>query len=159
MSVLYDNTVRPRLASMRDLALRGLHGPIVIDISESPYNIARRLAELDPSKAAADDVAAVEACRDRAVRLEALLGRRGEAYWIEFARQTSSTKTKLTRAGLESGARMMLHGYLSAVVVTHVLLDAPLPELKDEGYFLELAGRSKGDQNKQATDGQSDPTP
>jgi hypothetical protein len=49
---------------------------------------------------------------------------------------------------------MMLHGYLSAVVVTHVLLGAPLPELKDEGYFLELAGRSKGDQTKHASESQ-----
>jgi predicted acylesterase/phospholipase RssA len=146
MSVLYDNTVRPRLESMRDLATRGLHGPIVIDISESPYNIARRLAELDPSPGSNGDGGDVRACRDRAVALEQELGRRGEAYWIEFARQTSSTKTKLTRAGLESGARIMLHGYLSAVVVAHVLLGARLPDLKDEGYFLELAGRGRCEQ-------------
>jgi hypothetical protein len=40
----------------------------------------------------------------------------------------------------------MLHGYLSAVVVAHVLLGARLPDLKDEGYFLELAGRGRCEQ-------------
>jgi predicted acylesterase/phospholipase RssA len=142
MSVLYDNTVRPRLQTMRDRAMNTLAAPLVIDISESPYNIARRLSDIDVDAYPDGERERAELCRDRAIEVADQLVGRGEPYWIEFARQTSSTPTKLTRAGLESGARMMLHGYLSTVVALHIVHGAELPkEIKDEGYFLDLAGR------------------
>jgi predicted acylesterase/phospholipase RssA len=142
MSVLYDNTVRPRLQTMRDRAMNTLAAPLVIDISESPYNIARRLSDIDVDSYPDGERERAEQCRDRATALADRLAVPGEPYWIEFARQTSSTPTKLTRAGLESGARMMLHGYLSTVVALHIVHGAELPkEVKDEGYFLDLAGR------------------
>ena len=38
----------------------------------------------------------------------------------------------------------MFHGYLSTVCVLHILHDIPLPaDIKDEGYFLDLAGRGE----------------
>jgi predicted acylesterase/phospholipase RssA len=143
MSVLYDNTVRPRLQTMRIDHERGnLRANIVIDISESPYHLARRLAKMDIAPFPKEHQRDAAACTERASLIEQLLGRLPESYWIEFARQTSTTKTKLTRAGLEPGARMMLHGYLSTVVAMHVLHGVPFPEhLRDEGFFLDLAGR------------------
>lgn len=145
MSVLYDNTVRPRLQSMRELATDDLTAPVVIDISESPYNIARRHADVDVNKFAEHQRDNAGECKKRADLLAHHLERKGETFWIEFARQTSGTPTKLTRAGLESGARMIFHGYLSTLVVMHILHGVELtPEqMKDEGYFLDLAGRRK----------------
>jgi hypothetical protein len=140
MSVLYDNTVQPRLAAIRKDALDNPHAAIVLDISESPIDLA---------------AAAVESGRqsERAARQERantvtqmLLAGRSTAFWDGFALQTSSTPTKLTRAGLEPGARMVMHGYLSAIVALHIVNDVPLPKtVHDEGFFLDLAGRSVRD--------------
>lgn len=128
MSILYDNTVQPRLDALRQ---PGHEGAVVIDIAESPYHLARRYSETLSSDA-----------RDRAETMRATLAERDERYWLAFARQTSEAPTTLSRMGLESGARMVMHGYLSAVVAMHVLLDAPLPDqVRSEGYFLDICGR------------------
>ena len=142
MSVLYDNTVRPRLRTMRERANERLDASIVIDIRESPYDVARRHAGAEIEMYPADERREAEARKARAQRVVKWLSHRPESFWIEFARQTSSTPTKLTRAGLESGARMIFHGYLSAVIQMHVVHGVDLPaDVKDEGYFLDLAGR------------------
>jgi predicted acylesterase/phospholipase RssA len=143
MSVLYDNTVRPRIQALTEHAKGDLDAPIVIDISESPYAMSRRLAGMKEANFGEHQRERVEGSITRAMATFESLGTRGEAYWIEFARQTSSTKTKLTSAGMESGARMMLHGYLSTIIALHVIQGLELPEvIRDEGYFLDLAGRS-----------------
>jgi hypothetical protein len=143
MSVLYDNTVRPRIQALTERARGDLDAPIVIDISESPYALSRRLAGMREAHFGEHQRGRVDGCVERALAAVETLGSRGEAYWIEFAQQTSSTKTKLTRAGVESGARMMLHGYLSTIIALHVIQGIDLPEVvHDEGYFLDLAGRS-----------------
>jgi hypothetical protein len=93
----------------------------------------------------------LKSCQDagqltRAASVVDKLETRGESYWLGFARQTSATKTKLTRAGLDSGARMIMHGYLSTIVAMHVLRGVPLPDrVCDEGYFLDLCGRRPRD--------------
>jgi hypothetical protein len=75
-----------------------------------------------------------------------LMAGRTTAFWDAFALQTSSTRTKLTRAGMEAGARMVMHGYLSAVIALHIINDVDLPPtLHDEGFFLDLAGRPRRD--------------
>jgi hypothetical protein len=128
MSILYDNTVQPRLDALR---LPGQSGAVVIDIAESPYHLARRY-----------DETLSEAAQKRAAAVRAMLSDRDEGYWLAFARQTSEAPTTLSRMGLESGARMVMHGYLSAVVAMHVLLGAPLPApVRSEGYFLDICGR------------------
>ena len=159
MSVLYDNTVRPRLQTMRIEHERGnMRANIVIDISESPYHLARRLAEVDISAFPEEQQADASTCTARAATAAQLLGRLAESYWIDFARQTSATKTALTRAGLEPGARLMLHGYLSTVVAMYVLHGVPFPDpVRDEGYFLDLAGRRVAKPNSdKATAGKQD---
>ena len=134
MSVLYDNTVQPRLELLRGTKAEESGSTIVLDITESPYHLAERYlydSSLDDGQ------------RTRAKVALTTMKTRSELYWRTFARQTSANKTKLTRAGLESGARMVMHGYLSAIVAMYVLRDARLPEeLCDEGYFLDLCGRA-----------------
>jgi predicted acylesterase/phospholipase RssA len=144
MSVLYDNTVRPRLDALMDRSKSEADAPIVIDIRESPYHLARRHSDWDIEELGDRETA--EARRDRAEDLVRWLGRQPEEYWYAFARQTSGTPTKLTKAGMESGARMMLHGYLSTLVVLNIVDDVKIPDVvRDEGYFLDLAGRAPRD--------------
>ena len=142
MTVLYDNTVRPRIAYLTKEATRHLDtSPLVIDIKESPFHMARRLSDERGYEHSNGD--RVQACIGRARALASRLGSGpGEQYWLDFARQTSNTKTKLTRAGVESGARMLMHGYLSCLVAFHVLEGVSLPDhVLGESHFLELAGR------------------
>jgi predicted acylesterase/phospholipase RssA len=131
MSILYDNTVQPRLDALRELRPDKRDRNVVIDISESPYHLARRYSNTLHG-----------AQRDRAKDVRTLFATRDEVYWLAFARQTSETPTTLSRVGLEAGARMVMHGYLSAIVAMHVLMDVPLPaQIHDEGYFLDICGR------------------
>ena len=151
MSVLYDNTVRPRLDALMDRSKTQPDAPIVIDIRESPYHLARRHSDWDVDDFA--DKEAAKARQDRAEDLVRWLGRQPEEYWYAFARQTSGTRTRLTKTGLESGARMMLHGYLSTLVVLNIIDDVKLPDVvRDEGYFLDLAGRASRDQTTTGQD-------
>lgn len=127
MSVLYDNTVKPRVRLIRDVK-----GPL-IDIVESPVKMATRLAEELEGEAGGRANAL-------AMRLEA----RDPGFWDNFSHETAGMKTKLTGAGNRQGARLMLHGYLSSLVLLHVRFKAKLPEqIRGEEYFLSLVSRSK----------------
>ena len=124
MSVLYDNTVRPRLDS-----LNAEHRPI-IDIKESPIQLAERLR-----KEGADDERVETATR----RLRGW----ADEFWADFARDTAGTETKLSKAGPRTTARLMLHGYLSSLVLLYITFGADLPQvIRDEGYFHRLVRRS-----------------
>jgi hypothetical protein len=135
MSILYDNTVKPRLDQFRHEAADHVEAPAVIDITQSPYHLADQYSQsaTDDSgyqKKRSDDI------RDR------LRSAWGERYWTDFARHTSSTPTKLTKAGQETGARILWHGYLSTLVTLHSLWGVPLPKIIwGEEHFLEMAGR------------------
>jgi predicted acylesterase/phospholipase RssA len=134
MSILYDNTVKPRLDQFRDDAANNLPAPVVIDINQSPYHLAAHYA-----RSATDD-SGDQKKRSEDIR-DKLESAWGERYWTDFARHTSSTPTKLTKAGLETGARILWHGYLSTLVTLHSLWGVPLPKLLGEEYFLDMAGR------------------
>ena len=127
MSVLYDNTVKPRME-----LIRGKDRPL-IDIQESPLDLANRLAE--PKKDG--DVG----CRARAADLVTKLKGKGmsDKIWADFSRDTAGTKTKLSSAGRRPAARLMLHGYLSSLILLHARFNVTLPErIQGEGYFLDL---------------------
>lgn len=143
MSVLYDNTVRPRVDSIREA-----RQPL-IDIDESPATFARRLSKELDGKAA-------ERARALSDKLET---KRSERFWQDFSRETAGTKTKLTPAGRRTGARLMLHGYLSCIVLMHVLFGAKLPDpLRGEEYFLRLVdgGRESNSDAQQEEGAQQD---
>lgn len=121
MSVLYDNTVRPRLDRL--IAMRCP----VIDISESPLRLAQRLGESEGEVG------------QRATAAASKLQGMGNRFWDDLTRDTSGTPTKLTSAGARTGARLMLHGYLSSLVLLHARFGAALPKaLRGDAYFLSL---------------------
>jgi predicted acylesterase/phospholipase RssA len=127
MSVLYDNTVHPRVK-----ALRGEDLPL-IDIAESPIQLAGRLGEEERNGGRRAEALAL---------IERLNGRTPE-FWDDFKSDTAGTKTKLSRAGRRTAARLMLHGYLSGLALLHVKFGAALPErIRGEEYFLSLVQRS-----------------
>jgi predicted acylesterase/phospholipase RssA len=130
MSVLYDNTVRPRIAAIHREAERSSFAALLIDIDESPMDFARRLAN------SADGPISGRA-QEMARRLEA----QSPKYWIQFARQTAGTKTKLSKAGRDVATRLMLHGYLSALVLMHSVYAVDIDKIRGEEYFLQLTGR------------------
>jgi predicted acylesterase/phospholipase RssA len=136
MAILYDNTVKPRLDQLNSQAAQDPQSsPAVIDITESPYHLADHYA-----RSASNDNPE-QAKRSSDIRDE--LASAGDGgHWTKFAQQTSSTRTKLSKAGLNTGARILWHGYLSTLVAVHSLWDVPLPpQILGEGYFLDLAGR------------------
>jgi predicted acylesterase/phospholipase RssA len=124
MSVLYDNTVRPRVKLIRadDFPL--------IDIEQTPFKLANSLAELDG---------------DVGRRAQALITKfdgRTDDFWADFGRDTAGTKTKLTGAGRRVAARLMLHGYLSSLALLHAKFEGKIPEqIRGEGYFLKLVDK------------------
>jgi hypothetical protein len=125
MSVLYDNTVRPRLDTLIE------SGRPVIDISESPLALAERLAQ---SKGE-DGRRARESCLR--------LGGMGDTFWDDLTSDTAGTPTKLTPAGSRTGARLMLHGYLSTLVLLNARFGAVFPEPRSDDYFLSLVSGQK----------------
>jgi hypothetical protein len=121
MSVLYDNTVRPRV----DLLQRDKFP--VIDIEQTPLELVKSLVDEGIG------------CKNRASALEKKLKGKTEEFWADFSRDTAGTRTKLTPAGSRAAARLMLHGYLSSLVLFHVRFGGNLPNrIRGEQYFLEL---------------------
>ena len=121
MSVLYDNTVLPRVDTIEK------EGTPVIDIKESPLALAEKLQKKKGEVG------------ERAEALFKKLNTKSRQFWNDFRDETAGTETKLSPAGLRTGARLMLHGYLSSLVLLHAFFDAKLPDpIKGEGYFLHL---------------------
>lgn len=120
MSVLYDNTVRPRV----DL-LRSANYPL-IDITQSPLDLAESLERMGGTGGSR--------AKELADRLRDEWPRR---FWEDFSQDNASTPTKLSKTELRRGVRLVLHGYLSTLVLLHIRFGAKLPEqLRDEGDFL-----------------------
>jgi predicted acylesterase/phospholipase RssA len=125
MSVLYDNTVRPRVELIRR------NDQPIIDIAESPRELAELLYEQEKD----------EDTRQRARNVAAVLGGKTDDFWRDFRSETAGTKTKLSKAGPREAVRLMLHGYLSSLVLLHAKFDAKLPDkIRGEQYFLSLVG-------------------
>jgi predicted acylesterase/phospholipase RssA len=123
MSVLYDNTVRPRVELLRH---ENRH---LIDIAQSPLELAESLQDLEGSGGSR--------AKELADKLSAEWPRR---FWDDFSQDTASTPTKLSSTKRRRGVRLVLHGYLSALVLLYIKFGVTLPEhLRDEGDFLALA--------------------
>ena len=121
MSVLYDNTVQPRVKLIQNDELP------LIDIRETPLKLATRLAERQ------NDLSSP------AYELMTKLQDRTDDFWADFTRDTAGTPTKLTGAGRRTAARLMLHGYLSSIILLYSRFDGQLPErIEGEAYFLKL---------------------
>jgi predicted acylesterase/phospholipase RssA len=124
MSVLYDNTARPRVKLIRAENLP------LIDIEQTPSTLANSLAELD------GDVGRL------AKALITKFDSRANDFWADFGRDTAGAKTKLSGAGRRVAARLMLHGYLSSLALLHARFEGKIPEqIRGEGYFLKLVDK------------------
>ena len=142
MSVLYDNTVSPRVA--RIVGGRGL----LLDIKDSPPDLAANGTGFLAEKGT------------RAAQIGRQLARRDPKFWNQLKAETARTPTKLSGVGWRTAAALMHHGYLSAMVLLWAQYGESLPRieelrstngpwprgpddpftLKDEKYFLDLAG-------------------
>jgi predicted acylesterase/phospholipase RssA len=132
MSVLYDNTVRPRVQW-----LQAQKRP-VIDIEQTPLELAENLRDNEEDLKHDKD----EDRLRRAIHLVRKLEGRSIAFWADFSRDTAGTATKLSSAGSRTAARLMLHGYLSGLVLFHIRFKGELPKrIRGEQYFLELVAR------------------
>ena len=128
MSVLYDNTVRPRVELLDSSEVS------LIDIAQSPIDLVRRLMKRH------------HGAGDRAHDLMALFEGRGDAFWKRLIEETSGTATKLSKVGERSSARLMLHGYLSAVVLAHLRFGEGLPPtVRGEEFFLKLVDKTSNE--------------
>ena len=139
MSVLCGKTVRPRVRERKARAVA------LIDISDSPLDLAeshrRDLAKVDSTVDMAARNGRTALCRLLQQRSDEEVSR---SNWRDFSQRTSTTRTKLSRAGVDTAARLMWHGYLSGLVLLDVVYGWPMPEpgdVKGEHYYLELAGR------------------
>ena len=140
MSVLYDNTVSPRVAQI-------VGDDLLLDIKDSPQELARhRTGLLEPKRA-------------RAEQINKQLARRDERFWNQLKTETAKTPTKLSGVKWRTMAALMHHGYLSAMVLLWTQYGESLPRieelrstnghwplepddpfaLRDEKYFLDLA--------------------
>lgn len=127
MTVLYENTLRPRITQLDS---QPRHNATVIDIAMSPLELADRAKGGGGSD-------------DRVVRrvdnLRVQLARLSDDYWAELVDETSLLKTTLTSVGNERAARLMRHGYLSAMVALHARFGSSgLEDVPDERAFIEL---------------------
>jgi predicted acylesterase/phospholipase RssA len=115
MSVLYDNTVRPRVEFLQSQNLP------VIDIEQTPIQLAESVKS------------------EHTQAMIAKLSTKSTEFWADFSRDTAGTRTKLSPAGSRVAARLMLHGYLSSLVLLGARFGGELPErIRGEHDFLEL---------------------
>lgn len=160
MSVLYDNTVKPRVQQIRQRC------GMLLDIKESPLEFAKQLADekrwQDEAKPEQEGAKERQNKANRAAQIRAQLDKRDDEFWAELTRETAGTATKLSGAGRRTAAALMHHGYLSAMVLLWANYGESLPHfselraqsttwprdradpfpLKDEKYFLDLASGS-----------------
>jgi hypothetical protein len=97
----------------------------LIDIEESPFRMATRLATQGKDEA-----------MDRPKVLAATLQSMPDHLWADFSRDTAGTETKLSGAGRRTAARLVLHGY----PISSLLISGPRPSLRQE-RFIPFAGK------------------
>lgn len=133
MSILYENTVRPRVDRLiEEEATPG--GPLIVDIIDSPIELAERIKNCGDGDGASQ----------RAAEMATALSRfRDDAYWHGYASRASLTKTVLQAVGDTVAVRLVTLGYLNATIACHARLkSAGLNEVPSEYWFQALI---KGD--------------
>lgn len=140
IGVLYDKTTSTRrstLVSRFDRAARhgrGLEGALVM-INRSPYFTAKyfsKQTETWPERA------------KRAARVLEVLGDKNRERWEHLAKENSRVKTTLSRLGGEVAARLLCHGYVSAMANLHVILGFPLLTVPSVDRFRQMVARCVG---------------
>ncbi len=130
MSVLYENTLRPRVQRlMEDQARKD--GPIVVDISESPVELADRIS----GKRLQSDPTFIRAVDTREALREVLR----DYEWKVYSDRAARTKTVLSAVGRTAAVRLIRLGYLDTAVACHSHLGTQgINAVPDEGWFKNL---------------------
>jgi len=126
VGIMYDNSASLRMRALVGHFQAGT-GPkgALVNIEQSPFKIPK----------AFDNGNSPEAQRARAVMDE--LGNADE--WERIAKENAAVATTLSKLGTEVSARLMRHGYATAMANLHVILDYPLLDLPDVAQFEALA--------------------
>jgi len=131
ITIIYENTVRPRLSLLRES--EESEKSAVIDISQSPLEAVERLYE-----------SSVESVRERAHRSGEVLKLAPHSYWIDFRGTTSTLKTTLAPVGFVAASGLVRHGYLGAAAVLNARLGTWGPDSAPPvHWFDELARTGK----------------
>lgn len=129
MSILYENTLRPRVERLIHEETKP-GGPLVIDIADSPIELAERIKSCDDGDGASQRAA------DMLTKLDNF---RDDAYWHGYASRASLTKTVLRAVGETVAVRLLTIGYLNATIACHARLkSAGLNEVPSEYWFQTL---------------------
>jgi predicted acylesterase/phospholipase RssA len=138
MGVLEQSTLSTRLDRL-DAASHST--TTLLDISKSPLTAAKDAVDAESNDRA----------NERATALWNRLGQLEDKYWDELASDTSRVKTALTAVGPEQAARLMRHGYLSAMISLHIQFGlAGLDDVPDERAFIGYADTALGSGRKLA---------
>lgn len=132
MTVMYENTLRPRMQRLME-AQAGPHGPIVVDVSESPIELLDRLTQ---GRQDSDQV------RARAQDSRAKLRRdRSDSQWKEYSDLAAATKTVLSAVGRVAAVRLIRLGYLNTAVACHAHFGVQgVGSVPEESWFRDLVG-------------------
>ena len=125
VDVMYDNSASRRMkALVREFEdEEGLSGALVT-IEQSPFEVPNAFDSGDSPRA------------DRARAVRAKLG--DEEEWKLIAKQDSAVATTLNKLGTEVAARLIRHGYATAMANLHVILNHPLLDVPDMAEFEAL---------------------
>lgn len=124
MTVMYENTVRPRLENLQQ---NDQCRTVVIDITDSPLSAADQILQ-DPGDA--------EVKLRAGEMIEALKNNRPPNYWNEYNQKAARVKTTLDSVGKQQAAQLLRHGYLSATVVLHSYFGCQgIAKLPDDRWF------------------------
>ena len=122
MSVMYESTLRPRIERLMEQESTD-GGPIVIDVAESPVELAERIVEgrRSPDDPDANDDPVAKRARASIDYLGTIFT---DAQWKNRANSAARTKTVLSAVGRRTAIRLVFLGYLNAAIGCNAHLDA-----------------------------------
>lgn len=106
ISIMYENTLRPRIQRLTEQSLES-GGPLVVDIADSPVELAMRM-ETGPW------------CEAATSMMRQLRADRTDSDWAEFTTRAAKTKTVLTPIGEVAAARLIRLGYINTAVACSI---------------------------------------
>ncbi len=140
LTVLYENTVVPRIETIRSSSEGRA---VVIDIAEEPVQLIEHLrgtnAEIDRQ---------IDEMRPLLVEPSTL------KYWSDTVRIASRVRTTLSPVGTEVAASLIRLGYLGATVACHARFGTTGPdEMPDDRWFRLLVERKTDGEMAKVHDG------
>ncbi len=128
ITIMYENTVRPRLQQLAQDPAYGEN--LVIDVSHAPLSVAEDIANRAIDKEA----------RDRASAVAKILKSRPYGYWEEYNYKAARVRTTLESVGPKQAAQLLQHGYLNAAVICHSVFNSPgLEIVPNDRWFYHYA--------------------